>query len=122
MPKYKIKNYANPVEVAEKDVEIFLKKYPDAVLAEEQPVDFPTSTVEDANAVQQPMTASQAGYVDPKNTESSSVVGLSDSRIEDIEKKFKVGYYHPEQREAYKNWEKTGKVDGTLLPLSLIHI
>lgn len=116
MPKYKIKNYANPVEVAEKDVEIFLKKYPDAVLAEEQPVDFPTSTVEDANAVQQPMTASQAGYVDPKNTESSSVVGLSDSRIEDIEKKFKVGYYHPEQREAYKNWEKTGKVDGTLLP------
>ena len=28
----------------------------------EEEVDFQTSTVEDANAVQQPMTASQAGY------------------------------------------------------------
>jgi len=81
-----------------------------------QPEDFPTSTVEDADAVQQPMTASQAGYTEPKDTASSSVVGLSDSRIEEIEKKFKVGYYHPEQREAYKNWEETGKVDGSLLP------
>ena len=62
------------------------------------------------------MTASQAGYTEPKDTASSSVVGLSDSRIEEIEKNFKVGYYHPEQREAYKNWEETGKVDGSLLP------
>lgn len=83
---------------------------------EGQPEDFPASTVEDADAVQQPMTASQAGYVEPEDTESSSVVGLSDSRIEDIEKNFKVGYYHPEQREAYKNWEETGEVDGALLP------
>ena len=81
-----------------------------------EPQDFPTSTVEDADAVQQPMTASQAKYVDPKDTESSSVVGLSDSRIEEVEKNFKVGYYHPKQREAYKNWEETGEVDGTLLP------
>jgi len=83
---------------------------------EAEKVDFPTSAVADADAVQQPMTASQAGYVEPKDTESSSVVGLLDSRIEDVEKNFKVGYYHPEQREAYKNWEETGKVDGTLLP------
>ena len=82
----------------------------------EEEVDFPTSAVADADAVQQPMTASQAGYTEPKNTASSSVVGLSDSRIEEIEKNFKVGYYHPEQREAYKNWEETGKVDGSLLP------
>ena len=82
----------------------------------EEEVDFPTSAVADADAVQQPMTASQAGYTEPKDTASSSVVGLSDSRIEEIEKNFKVGYYHPEQREAYKNWEETGKVDGSLLP------
>ena len=76
---------------------------------------FQQGTAADAGVVQ-PMTASQAGYTEPKDTASSSVVGLSDSRIEEIEKNFKVGYYHPEQREAYKNWEETGKVDGSLLP------
>ena len=80
------------------------------------PTTFQKDAAADADVVSQPMTASQAGYVDPKDTESSSVVGLSDSRIEDIEKNFKVGYYHPEQREAYKNWEETGEVDGALLP------
>jgi len=114
MPRYKVneKTYNLP----EDKVEGFLQKFPDAIAIEDEAQDFPTSTVEDADAVQQPMTASQAGYVDPKDTESSSVVGLSDSRIEDIEKNFKVGYYHPEQREAYKNWEETGEVDGALLP------
>ncbi len=114
MPKYKIENYINPVSVAEQDVEAFLEKYPNATLVEE--VDFPTSAVPVADAVQQPMTATQAEYVEPKDTESSSVVGLSDSRLEEIEKNFKVGYYSPKQREAYKNWEQTGNVDGTLLP------
>ena len=38
----------------------------------EEEVDFTTSTVEDANAVQQPMTASQAGYVEPEDTELAS--------------------------------------------------
>ena len=113
MPKYKVNE--DIYDLPENEVEEFLQQFPDAVIVEEE-VDFPTSTVEDADAVQQPMTASQAGYVEPEDTESSSVVGLSDSRIEDIEKNFKVGYYHPEQREAYKNWEETGKVDGALLP------
>ena len=45
----------------------------------EEEVDFPTSAVADADAVQQPMTASQAGYVDPKNTESPSVDTSSES-------------------------------------------
>jgi len=46
---------------------------------EGQPEDFPTSTVEDADAVQQPMTASQAGYVEPKDTELLSVDTSLDS-------------------------------------------
>ena len=80
------------------------------------PTTFQKDAAADADVVSQPMTASQAEYVEPEDTASSSVVGLSDSRIEEIEKNFKVGYYHPEQREAYKNWEETGKVDGSLLP------
>jgi len=42
-------------------------------------VDFPTSTVEDADAVQQPMTASQAGYVEPEDTVLPSVDTSLDS-------------------------------------------
>ncbi len=104
MPRYKVneKTYNLP----EDKVEGFLQKFPDAIAIEDEAQDFPTSTVEDADAVQQPMTASQAGYVDPKDTESSSVVGLSDSRIEDIEKNFKVGYYHPEQEKLIKTGKK----------------
>ncbi len=58
--------------------------------SEDEPQDFPTSTVEDADAVQQPMTASQAGF-----TESPSVDTPSDSQdplseyyvtIEDLKK------------------------------------
>jgi len=76
MPRYKVneKTYNLP----EDKVEGFLQQFPDAIAIEDEAQDFPTSTVEDADAVQQPMTASQAGYVDPKDTESSSVVGLSD--------------------------------------------
>ena len=77
MPKYRIKNITNPVNVSEQEVEDFLQKYPDAVLIEEEQieeeVDFPTSTVEDADAVQQPMTASQAENVALENTELPSV-------------------------------------------------
>ena len=43
--------------------------------SEDEPQDFPTSTVEDADAVQQPMTASQAGF-----TESPSVDTPSESQ------------------------------------------
>ena len=46
-----------------------------ALQSEDEPQDFPTSTVEDADAVQQPMTASQAGF-----TESLSVDTPSDSQ------------------------------------------
>ena len=48
------------------------------VKAEE--VDFPTSTVEDADAVQQPMTASQAEYVEPEDTELAPVDTSLDSQ------------------------------------------
>ena len=83
MPKYRIKNITNPVNVSEQEVEDFLQKYPDAVLIEEEQieeeVDFPTSTVEDADAVQQPMTASQAENVALENTELPSVDTSLDS-------------------------------------------
>ena len=73
MPRYKIndKTYNLP----EDKVESFLLRFPDAIAIEDEPQDFPTSTVEDADAVQQPMTASQAGF-----TESPSVDTPSDSR------------------------------------------
>ena len=45
--------------------------------------DFPTSAVADADAVQQPMTASQAGYVEPKDTGSPSVDTSLDSQPDD---------------------------------------
>ena len=41
--------------------------------SEDEPQDFPTSTVEDADAVQQPMTASQANYVETEDTELAPV-------------------------------------------------
>ena len=55
MPRYKIndKTYNLP----EDKVESFLLRFPDAIAIEDEPQDFPTSTVEDADAVQQPMTA-----------------------------------------------------------------
>ena len=37
-----------------------------------QPEDFPTSTVEDADAVQQPMTASQAGFTESPSVDTPS--------------------------------------------------
>ena len=70
MPRYKVneKTYNLP----EDKVEGFLIKFPDAILIEDESPDFPTSAAADAD-VAQPMTASQAGYVEPKDTESSSV-------------------------------------------------
>ena len=72
MPRYKVndKTYNLP----EDKVEGFLQQFPDAIAIEDEPQDFPTSTVEDADAVQQPMTASQAGF-----TESPSVDTPSES-------------------------------------------
>ena len=73
MPRYKVndKTYNLP----EDKVEGFLQQFPDATIIEDEPQDFPTSTVEDADAVQQPMTASQAGF-----TESPSVDAPSESQ------------------------------------------
>jgi len=39
---------------------------------EDEPQDFPTSTVEDADAVQQPMTASQAGFTELPSVDTPS--------------------------------------------------
>jgi len=70
MPRYKVneKTYNLP----EDKVEGFLIKFPDAILIEDEPQDFPTSAAADADVVQ-PMTASQAGYVEPEDTELPSV-------------------------------------------------
>ena len=72
MPRYKVneKTYNLP----EDKVEGFLLQFPDAVAIEDEAQDFPTSTPADADAVQQPMTASQAGF-----TESPSVDTPSES-------------------------------------------
>merc|ERR1711865_18684 len=50
---------------------------------EAEKVDFPTSAVADADAVQQPMTASQAGYVEPEDTELAPVDTSLDSQPDD---------------------------------------
>ena len=73
MPKYKVNE--NIYDLPEDKVEGFLQQFPDAIAIEDEPQDFPTSTVEDADAVQQPMTASQAGF-----TESPSVDTPSESQ------------------------------------------
>ena len=89
MPKYRIKNITNPVNVSEQEVEDFLQKYPDAVLIEEEqikevaqdttsadlldPTTFQTDAAADADVVSQPMTASQAEYVEPEDTELAPV-------------------------------------------------
>jgi len=71
MPKYKVNE--NIYDLPENEVEGFLQQFPDATIIEDEPQDFPTSTVEDADAVQQPMTASQAGYVETEDTELAPV-------------------------------------------------
>jgi len=81
MPKYKVNN--KTYNLPEDKVESFLLRFPDAIAIKDEPQDFPTSTVEDADAVQQPMTASQAGF-----TESPSVDTPSESqdteKVEDV--------------------------------------
>ena len=95
MPKYKIENYTDPVSVAEQDVTAFLEKYPNAVLIEEQieevaqdttsadlldPTTFQKDAAADADVVSQPMTASQAEYVEPEDTELAPVDTSLDSQ------------------------------------------
>jgi len=69
MPKYKIEGRI--YDLPEDKVEDFLIEYPEAELITEE-VDFPTSAVEDAGAVQQPMTASQAGVTELPSVDTSS--------------------------------------------------
>ena len=118
MPKYKIENYANPVDVAEKDVEIFLKKYPDAVLVGEQPVDFPTSAAADAD-VAQPMTASQAGITDLPSedifseSQESSEVTLEQFKSMTPEEKNRLSYSDKQRlpRELYRENKYKNNID-----------
>jgi len=83
MPKYRVneKIYNLP----EEKVESFLVKYPNAELVTEK-VDFPTSTVEDADAVQQPMTASQAGVTELPSVDTSLELPKAREVDENIEK------------------------------------
>ena len=71
--KYSEEEIKNAADKAGLSIEDYISK--NAIAIEDEPQDFPTSTVEDADAVQQPMTASQAGF-----TESPSVDTPSDSR------------------------------------------
>ena len=87
MPVKRYEVDGNPYDVSEAKEQEFLSKFSNAVLIgvldedtnevlkQDETQDFPTSTVEDADAVQQPMTASQAGF-----TESPSVDTPSDSQ------------------------------------------
>jgi hypothetical protein len=81
--KYTEEEIQNAADTAELSFEEYTNKH-DITFEEEvtevtevktEEVDFPTSTVEDADAVQQPMTASQAGF-----TESPSVDTPSESQ------------------------------------------
>lgn len=69
MPRYKVneKTYNLP----EDKVEGFLIKFPDAILIEDEPQDFPKSAAADADVVQ-PMTASQAGVTELPSEDTSS--------------------------------------------------
>ena len=69
MPRYKVneKTYNLP----EDKVEGFLIKFPDAILIEDEPQDFPKSAAADADVVQ-PMTASQAGVTELPSVDTSS--------------------------------------------------
>ena len=90
MPVKRYEVDGNPYDVSEAKEQEFLSKFSNAVLigvldedtneviTQDETQDFPTSTVEDADAVQQPMTASQAGF-----TESPSVDTPSDSQEDD---------------------------------------
>jgi hypothetical protein len=71
--KYSEEEIKNAADKAGLSIEDYISK--NAIAIEDEPQDFPTSTVEDADAVQQQMTASQAGF-----TELPSVDTPSDSQ------------------------------------------
>ena len=71
--KYSEEEIKNAADKASLSMEDYISK--NEITFEDEPRDFPTSTVEDADAVQQPMTASQAGF-----TESPSVDIPSESQ------------------------------------------
>ena len=74
--QYSLDQITSAAKQSNMPVEDYLKEYSIKKIEEiTEPQDFPTSTVEDADAVQQPMTASQAGF-----TESPSVDTPSDSQ------------------------------------------
>lgn len=96
MPVKRYEVDGNPYDVSDAKEQEFLSKFSNAVFIgilddkgvvveqkiEDEPQDFPTSAAADADVVQ-PMTASQAGYVEPKDTELPSVdtsLGLQDSK------------------------------------------
>ena len=115
MPRYKVndKTYNLP----EDKVEGFLIKFPDAILIEDEPQDFPTSTVEDADAVQQPMTASQAGFTEsplvdtPSELQEDDEVTLEEYKSMTVAEKKKLSYSDRQRlpRELYR--EKNNILD-----------
>jgi len=72
--KYSEEEIKNAADKAGLSMEDYISKN-EITFEKNEPQDFPTSTVEDADAVQQPMTASQAGF-----TESPSVDTPSESQ------------------------------------------
>ena len=115
MPVKRYEVDGNPYDVSEAKEQEFLSKFSNAVLIgvldedtnevlkQDETQDFPTSTVEDADAVQQPMTASQAGF-----TESPSVDTPSDSQ-DPADKDFTLEQFKlmtPEEKNALSYSEK----------------
>ena len=105
--KYSEEEIKNAADKASLSIEDYISKH--AITLEDEPQDFPTSTVEDADAVQQPMTASQAGF-----TESPSVDTLSD--LEDP-KPFVINGREVTQQEFedYKRDTEKKEIYGTYL-------
>ena len=68
--KYSEEEIKNAADKAGLSIEDYTSKH--AITFEDEPQDFPTSTVEDADAVQQPMTASQAGFTESPSVDTPS--------------------------------------------------
>ena len=73
--KYSEEEIKNAADKASLSMEDYISK--NEITFEDEPRDFPTSTVEDADAVQQPMTASQAGVTESPSEDTS--IGITRS-------------------------------------------
>lgn len=113
--KYSEEEIKNAADKAGLSIEDYTSKH--AITFEDEPQDFPTSTVEDADAVQKPMTASQAGFTEspsvdiPSESQEDDEVTLEDYKSMTVAEKKKLSYSDRQRlpRELYR--EKNNILD-----------